>query len=264
MLRLASKKIVFPFIVLILFSFGSQIKAEENKIRVMAAASLTEMFTELAAEYEAQKYGEVECNFAGSQALYSQISLGVSADIFASANLKYMEQLQSLEMVEEPKIFAQNKLIVAVNKESSINEFCDLAAGGVKLVIADESVPVGSYTLKMLDKEKNNTQLDSDFKEKFMANVVSKEVDVKSVVNKIYLGEVDAGIVYQTDITPESAERLNVIEIDAKYNVTASYPIAVLNSSDNKQIARDFIDYIYSESGGEILAKYGFSKVGSD
>jgi len=116
----------------------------------------------------------------------------------------------------------------------------------------------------MLNKEKDNSQLESDFKEKFMNNVVSKEVDVKSVVNKIYLGEVDAGIVYQTDITPKTSEKLKVIEIEDSYNVIASYPIAVLNFSANKKEAQDFIEYIYSDAGGKILDKYRFVRVGSD
>ncbi|RAK11795.1 molybdate transport system substrate-binding protein [Halanaerobium saccharolyticum] len=266
MIKLKNNSIccLFMLILVVTAIFNFPVKAAESKIRVMAAASLTEMFTELAEEYEVKSGVEVECNFAGSQALYSQLIMGVGADVFASANIKYMDQLKDSKLVEDPKIFAENKLIAAVNKESGIDKFSELALEKVKLVIADESVPVGSYTIQMLNKEKNNSQLDKDFKEKFMNNVVSKEVDVKSVVNKVYLGEVDAGIVYQTDITPKTAEKLKVIEIEDNYNVTASYPIAVLNSSHNKKEALNFIEYIYSDAGGKILDKYGFTKVGSD
>jgi len=108
MIKLKRSKIIslFMFILLILIFFSFSIRAEE-KIRVMAAASLTEMFTELAEAYESESGVEVECNFAGSQALYSQIIMGVGADIFASANVKYMDQLEEKEIVEDPKIFAK-------------------------------------------------------------------------------------------------------------------------------------------------------------
>lgn len=266
MIKAKRRKIFFLLIVVLLILVFSnfQVRAKDKKIRIMAAASLTEMFTDLAEEYEIEKNVKIECNFAGSQALYSQIRMGVGADIFASANVKYMEKLHESKIVKNSKIFAQNKLIAAVNKESKIDELNDLAAKKLKLVIADKSVPVGSYTIQMLDKQKNNFLLGSNFKEKFMANVVSKEVDVKSVVYKVYLGEADAGIVYQTDITPLIAEKLNIIEIADKYNIIASYPIAVLNSSHSKDIAQEFIDYIYSDQGGKILSSYGFTKVGSD
>lgn len=260
-------KVFFLGIVLLLmviFLGYNYVQAEEP-VRVMAAASLTEVFTELAQTFTEKTGIIVECNFAGSQALYSQIKLGVNADIFASANIKYMNQLEEAEMVIEPAIFAKNKLIIAVSKASDkIAKIADLTAGDIKIVIADESVPVGGYTIKMLTKENSNPDLGENFKAEFMENVVSKELDVKSVVNKVYLGEADAGVVYQTDLTPTTKKKVTMLKIADKYNIIASYPIALLRSSQNKKAAQQFIDYIYSDEGSNILVKYGFSRPGMD
>jgi molybdate transport system substrate-binding protein len=176
-----------------------------------------------------------------------------------------MNQLKEAEMVIEPAIFAKNKLIIAVSKTSDkIVKIADLTAGDIKIVIADESVPVGGYTIKMLTKENSNPDLGENFKAEFMENVVSKELDVKSVVNKVYLGEADAGIVYQTDLTPTTKKKVTMLKIAEKYNIIASYPIALLKSSQNKEAAQQFIDYIHSDDGSNILVKYGFSRPGMD
>jgi molybdate transport system substrate-binding protein len=116
----------------------------------------------------------------------------------------------------------------------------------------------------MLTKENSNPDLGENFKAEFMENVVSKELDVKSVVNKIYLGEADAGVVYQTDLTPTTKKKVTMLKITDKYNIIASYPIALLKSSQNKEAAQQFIDYIYSDEGSNILVKYCFSRPGMD
>ncbi|MFP4199541.1 MAG: molybdate ABC transporter substrate-binding protein [Halanaerobium sp.] len=116
MMNLITKKqfikiLLITLLIISIFSF--QLGAEESQIRVMAAASLTEVFTEFAEAYERAYGTRVELNFAGSQALYSQLKMGVRADIFASANLEYMTDLEELELVGSPKIFAENKLVIA-------------------------------------------------------------------------------------------------------------------------------------------------------
>ncbi|MFN2339937.1 MAG: molybdate ABC transporter substrate-binding protein [Halanaerobium sp.] len=268
MMNFKNKKTISRISILILiliFICTSKLGAEAARIRVMAAASLTEVFTELVEEFEELMEVDVELNFAGSQALYSQITMGVGADIFASANLEYMEQLENSDIVEKPEIFAKNRLIIVVRKDMRrLAKLDDLEAEDLKLVIADESVPVGTYTLEMLTNKQSKPDTDSDFKDNFMARVVSKEVDVKNVLNKVYLKEADAGVVYQTDITARIESEFTTVEIPEDFNVIASYPIAVLNSSQNKKIAQKFIDYLYSEAGEKIIDKYGFIKAGSE
>ncbi|PRX19659.1 molybdate transport system substrate-binding protein [Orenia metallireducens] len=243
--------------------------SEPVTIRVMAAASLTEVFNDLKAAFE-EKYDDVklEINYAGSQALYSQIKSGVSADIFASANIKYMNQLDQADMVADPTIFARNKLVIVASKESAveINGIKDLLQNGISLVIADKSVPVGRYTVQMLEKQSRNPQLPSDYQEKFLAAIVSKELDVKSVLAKVELGEADAGVVYQTDANASNQDKVKVVDIKDQYNVIATYPISPLKdiSSAHQAAAAKFLDYLYSDKGGDILEGRGFIKVSRD
>ncbi|GAB6098271.1 molybdate ABC transporter substrate-binding protein [Halanaerocella petrolearia] len=227
----------------------------------MAAASLTEVFNDLKKEFETKYNSKLEINYAGSQALYSQIKAGVGADIFASANIKYIRQLDETDLVINPTIFAHNKLVIAVSKRNNdIHGMSDLVQDGVKLVIADESVPVGRYTKQMLDKQVNNPKLSSDYKESFLDAVVSKELDVKSVMAKVELGEVDAGVGYKTDVNASNLEQVRVIDIADQYNVIATYPIALLKgiSLQDKEIANKFLDYLYSKEGRRILTEHGF------
>jgi len=243
--------------------------SEPVTIRVMAAASLTEVFNDLKTAFE-EKYNDIklEINYAGSQALYSQIKTGVSADIFASANIKYMNQLDQANMVVNPTIFARNKLVIVASKQTpaKIDGIEDLLHDGISLVIADKSVPVGRYTVQMLEKQSNNPQLPSDYQEKFFNNIVSKELDVKSVLAKVELGEADAGVVYQTDANASNQDKIKVVDIKDKYNVIATYPISALKgiSSEHQVATAKFLDYLYSKEGGDILEGRGFIKVSRD
>lgn len=263
------RKIILVILInCVLFVFGCQDvnNGEETvTIRIMAAASLTEVFTELKNEFESSVEDiNLEINFAGSQALYSQIQSGVSADIFASANIKYMHKLEEADMAKDSTVFAHNKLVAAVSKSTSYNieSFVDLLDSGVKLVIADESVPAGRYTLQMLEKQKGNPEMPSNFQDMFLANVISKQLDVKSIVAKLELGEADAGIVYKTDINSSNMDKVRIVDIKDEYNVIANYPISIIKgiSSEKEEVARKFLDYLYSLKGERILEKHGFIK----
>lgn len=260
------KNIIFILLVLLTLTICQSIVfAQESSIRIMAAASLTEVFNDLKAGFEEKYDGiDLEINYAGSQALYSQIKMGVTADIFASANIKYMDQLEEAEMLINPTVFAHNILVIAVSKETyfEIQAIKDLIRDDIKLVIADDSVPVGRYTVQMLEKQSENPVLPANFQEKFFENVVSKELDVKSVAAKVELGEADAGIVYKTDINSSNKDKVKVLNIEDEYNVTATYPISILKgiSLKNEEIANRFLDYLYSQEGGMILEEHGFIK----
>jgi len=228
----------------------------------MAAASLTESFNDIKKEFEKQHPDiKIQINYAGSQELVTQIELGVKADVFASANEFYMDKLSKENLVNNPKIFAHNKLIVAVSSSNkNIQNLNDLAKSGVKLAIASPAVPVGKYTLEMLSKIEKSGKFNPDYKKNFLHNVVTEELNVKSVLTKVTLGEADAGVVYKTDITPEVSKKVRIISIDNKYNVIASYPIALIKESANPKQAKSFISYVLSNNGQNILGKYGFMK----
>ena len=231
-------------------------------LNVFAAASLTDAFTEIGKNFEAANPGvTLSFNFAGSQALRTQIEEGAPADVFASANKTEMDNLISGSFVNQDaaQVFLNNKLIVILpaNNPAGLAELEDLAKPGMKLVLAAEEVPVGKYTRQALDTM--NGKFGSDFKDKVLTNLVSNEDNVKQVVAKVQLGEADAGIVYTSDAI--AAPDLKTIEIPAELNVIAKYPIAPLAKSANADLAQVFIEYILSSDGQDILQKWGFAPV---
>jgi len=238
-----------------------QAPAPDQKLTVFAAASLTDAFKEIGEQFKQQTPGvTVESNFAGSQQLRTQLEQGAVADVFASANTKEMNTaIQSgLVVSGTQKTFVRNRLAVIVPKDNpaGIKELTDLAKPGLKIVLADASVPVGGYALTVL--EKMNADFGATFSQTVLSNVVSYENDVKQVVAKIQLGEGDAGIVYSSDVTPGAATKVTKIDIPDKYNVLATYPIAVLKSAPQADLAAKFMAYVLSADGQAILQKWGF------
>jgi molybdate transport system substrate-binding protein len=238
-------------------------KVELKTLTVLAAASLTESFTELGKLFETQNPGvTVTFNFAGSQQLAQQLGEGADADVFASASKKYMDAaIESKSVIaDDAKTFAKNRLVVIFPKDNpaGLMELKDLTKTGVKLDLADKVVPVGQYSLDFLDKAVKDPGFGPQFKDNVIKNVVSYEDNVKTVLNKIVLGEADAGIVYITDITPEAAKKVGTIEIPDSLNTIASYPIAPISDSKNPELAKAFVALILSPDGQAIMAKYGF------
>jgi molybdate transport system substrate-binding protein len=229
----------------------------EQTLTVFAAASLTEAFN----EFKQQNPGVTpEFNFAGSQQLRTQLEQGAIADVFASANTKEMNGAIQSGLVASgtQKTFVRNRLTVIVPKDNpgGIKELKDLGQPGLKIVLAAASVPVGGYALTALGNM--NADFGATFSQTVMANVVSYEDNVKQVVAKIQLGEGDAGIVYTSDVTPDAAEKVTNIDIPDQYNVLATYPIAVLKSALQPDLAARFVDYVLSADGQAILKKWGF------
>jgi len=260
------KKIILLILTLSFFLNLSNISlAKNNKvtiIRVMAAYSLKESFDEIKRQFENTHTNiDVEINYAGSQQLVSQIEHGVNADIFACANKEYMEQLNKQGLMVNPKVFAHNKLIIAVSANAkNVNTLNDLVKTHVKLAIAAQTVPIGKYTLELLTNLEKSGTVSPNYRRKYLNNVISNELNVKDVLAKIELEEADAGVVYKTDITREKTNKIRILNINDKYNVTITYSIAILKDSKNKQSAQLFISYILSNEGQKILRNKGFTK----
>lgn len=236
---------------------------EERTLTVLAAASLTESFNELGTLFESQNPGvKVTLSFAGSQALAQQLSQGAEADVFASANQKYMDAAIEVNRVNRDgaKIFVTNRLVVIFPKDNpaGLKELKDLAKPGLKLDLADPSVPIGQYTVSFLDKAIEDPGFDPQFKEDVLNNVVSYEDNVKAVVTKVSLGEADAGIVYVTDITTDAADKVGKLDIPDALNTIASYPIAPVSDGKYPDLAQALIGLVLSPEGQQIMAKYGF------
>jgi molybdate transport system substrate-binding protein len=263
----------FPFslsslllISLMLMALGgcAQPAQPPKTLTVFAAASLTESFTEIGKQFEAENHNvKVTFNFAGSQQLRAQLEQGAKADVFASANTKEMTTAiisDSLVVSGTQHTFVTNRLAVIVPKSNpgKITSLADLARPGLKLDLADPSVPVGQYALDMLGKMSQDATFGTAFKDKVVANVVSREDNVKSVVAKVRLGEADAGVVFTTDITPDAAKELTTLDVPDRFNVIAVYPIAPLKNAVEPKLASQFVDWVLSSKGQQVFAKYGF------
>ncbi|MBI5568134.1 MAG: molybdate ABC transporter substrate-binding protein [Chloroflexi bacterium] len=236
--------------------------ASETKLTVFAAASLTDAFTEIGAQFKQQHTGvTLEFNFAGSQQLRTQLEQGAVADVFASANTKEMAAAiqAGLAISGRQQTFVHNRLAIIIPKDNpgGVTDLKDLSKPGLKIVLAATSVPVGDYALTSLDKM--NADFGATFSQTVIANVVSYEDNVKQVVAKVQLGEADAGIVYTSDVTPQVADKLIRLDIPDKYNVLAAYPIAVLKSAPNADLAAAFVGYVLSDQAQAVLHKWGLA-----
>jgi molybdate transport system substrate-binding protein len=237
-----------------------------GNITVFAAASLTDAFTELAAEFKKADpgVGEVTFNFAGSSALRTQLEQGARADIFASADVVQMDAAKKGGVISAgDRIFARNSLVIITPKDNpaKIAAPVDLKKSGIKLVLAAPEVPVGNYARQMFMKMDADPAYGAGFNDAALKNVVSNESNVKQVVAKVQLGEADAGVVYGTDITASVAPDLNRVDVPAAVNVIAEYPIAMTKDASNAKTAQAFIDFVSSAAGQTILKKYGFQGI---
>jgi molybdate transport system substrate-binding protein len=212
-------------------------------ITVMAAASLTDVFPRIA---PGPRY-----SFAGSDQLALQIRQGAPADVYAAASPKYTQLLYRDGFVQKSVVFATNKLIVLVPRSNPahITTVYDLRREGIKLVIGDRTVPIGSYTRQILDALGITTDV--------MENVVSQETDVKGIVTKVALGEADAGFVYLTDAKPV-ASRTRSIALPAWAQPPVRYELAVVKASSNLSAAKAFVKKVTSKRGRQLLSKAGF------
>jgi molybdate transport system substrate-binding protein len=212
-------------------------------LNVFAAASLTEVFPKID---KSERY-----SFAGSDQLALQIRQGAPADLFASASPKYAELAYRDGYVQKPVVFATNKLIVVVPKSNpgGIKTVYDLRRHGLKIVIGDKAVPIGSYTRQILDA----LGITNDV----MSNVVSQETDVKGIVGKVALGEADAGFVYRTDARPV-AGHTRTIALPDWAQPPIRYEIAIVKSSAHPAAARAYLKRVTSTRGRKLLAAAGF------
>jgi molybdate transport system substrate-binding protein len=212
-------------------------------LTVFAAASLTAVLPQID---KSERY-----SFAGSDQLALQIRQGAPADLFASASPKYTELAYRDGYVQKPVVFATNKLIILVPRSNpaGIKTVYDLRRTGLKIVIGDKTVPIGTYTRQILDA----LGITSDV----MKNVVSQETDVKGIAAKVALGEADAGFVYETDARPV-ASRTRTIALPDWAQPPVRYEVAVVKTTSHAAAARAYIKRLTSKRGRRLLAAAGF------
>jgi molybdate transport system substrate-binding protein len=232
-------------------------------LTVFAASSLTDSFTEIGKAFDAKTGSKTNFQFAGSQVLRTQLENGAKADVYASANSAQFDPLVKADLIAGGVAFTKNRLVVIVPKKGkgNVKTLLDLAKPGIKLVIADKTVPVGQYSHQIFEALAKSTKFGTDYNARVLKNVVSEETNVRQVALKVQLGEADAGVVYTTDVTPNLAPSVIQIAIPARYNVIAKYPIGVLKNSSNLNAAKAFTDFVFSHDGQKILGKWGFLSV---
>jgi molybdate transport system substrate-binding protein len=208
-------------------------------ITVFAAASLTEPFND--AGFDAT------FSFAGSQQLVAQITAGAPADVVATADQESMARLVAAGLVEPPVDFARNSLRIAVRpgNPKAVRGLGDLARSDLKVVLADPAVPAGRYARQALDKAG------------VIVKPVSLDLDVKSVLSKVTLGEADAGIVYATDVAA-AGSGVGSVDIPSEHNVAATYPVAVVKGTKHPEAARAFVAQLLNGRGRDALLARGF------
>ena len=238
--------------------------AEGVTLNVFAAASLTDAFNEIGAAFGAANPGvSVVFNFAGSNQLAAQIAAGAPADVFAAADAAQMAAAVASGRVDAgaARPLATNRLVVVVpaGNPAGIATLQELAVPDTLLVLAAEEVPVGRYALAFLDRAAADAAFGGGFRAAVLANVVSYEANARGVLNKVALGEADAGIVYASDRV--GAEGVAALQIPDTLNVVAQYPIAPLNDSAQPELAASFVAWVLGEAGQAVLADYSFGPV---
>lgn len=219
-----------------------------QRVLVFAAASLTAAFEDLAAGYERdQPDVEVSLHFGGSSQLAMQLREGAAADVFASADPTNMQRVVDAGLVEgEPVVFAHNHLAIVVRRGNPkrIAGLADLARADVAVALCGPEVPAGRYAREALQKAGVEVASRSD------------EQNVKALVAKVQLGEIDAAIAYVTDAR---APDLEGVPLPAAHDVRAEYPIALLGAAPARQAGAAFVRFVTSPRGREILAAHGFA-----
>ncbi|MEU8382657.1 molybdate ABC transporter substrate-binding protein [Streptosporangium sp. NPDC048865] len=217
-------------------------------LTVFAAASLTGTFTELGRTFEAAHPGTtVRFNFGSSATLARQIVAGAPADVFAAASPATMKTVTDASLAASPVTFARNTLQIAVpaDNPAKVDDLADLTDPRVKVALCAEQVPCGAAAVKALDAAG------------LKVTPVTLEQDVKATLTKVELGEVDAALVYRTDVIA-SAGKVDGIDFPEAEKAINDYPIAPLSKAPAPEAAKRFVDLVLSQQGEDVLTKAGF------
>ncbi|TNE91542.1 MAG: molybdate ABC transporter substrate-binding protein [Deltaproteobacteria bacterium] len=225
----------------------------ERELTVLAAASLTDAYQDMALAFEQAHPGvDVVLSVAGSQTLATQIRHGIGADVFASANEAHIRAVADEGLVAAPRALARNALVLAVRSDTHPVEFAALDEVG-SLVVGDTDVPVGRYTATLLDAAEQS--YGEAWRAGVEARVVSREPSVRLVAAKVAMGEADAALVYATDA--RAVPGLRAIAVPATEQ-PPEYFHARLTDSTHPELAEAWLAFVESAEGQRILAEHGF------
>jgi molybdate transport system substrate-binding protein len=236
-------------------SSDASASGETTELRVFAASSLTAAFSQLGEDFE-QAHDDVRVSFTfgSSTDLAQRIAGGDGADVFAAANEAAMDTVASAPGIGRRTDFAANHLVIVTPLDNPANVVSlDSLTAPMAIAIGAEGTPIGDYTRQVLGAE--------GIEHAVMTNVVSNEPDDASIVAKVESGDVDAGIVYTSDV-PITAGRLHAVEIPARANLTAVYPIGVVTGARSADAAAAFVDFVLGDHGQVVLDSHGFEPAG--
>ncbi len=220
----------------------------EASVLVLAAASLTDAFTTMADEFESEHPDvDVQVSFGGSSTLQVQVEEGAPADIVAFADGVPVDALAAEGLVDDPVVFATNSvvLVTPTDNPGGVTTIDDLADPDLLVGVCAPQVPCGRYAREVLSQSGVDASVDTE------------EPDVRSLAAKVASGELDAALVYATDVEAFDGE-LATIPLPDGVDVGAEYPIAVLDDSSAADGARLFVDFVLSPTGQAVLSAAGF------
>jgi len=251
-LRATSAVVIAALSSAMLAACSSSEKTDTGKVtgtvQVFAAASLTEVFTDLGQQFEMDHPGtKVVFQFAASSALATNINEGDKADVFASASPTNMQTVVAAGNASEPKTFAKNQMEIAVPPDNPghVDSLDDLAKPGVKVALCQPQVPCGKTALQVFTNANITVQ------------PVTEQPDVKSALAQVENDAVEAGVVYVTDVK-SAGTKVKGVGISADVNASTAYPIAVIKSSGNKPTAQAWVSFVFSGTGQSALTAAGF------
>lgn len=220
-----------------------------GELTVFAAASLSGAFDELAAQFEAQHpdLDVLPVSYDGSSVLSTQLIGGAPADVFASADETNMEKVTDAALAHDPETFATNILQIAVapGNPLDIESLADLTDPELTVIVCAPEVPCGNASKTLLDSAGITLE------------PASEEQNVTAVLSKVKSGEVDAGLVYQTDVSA-AGDAVTGIDIDGSKKAMNVYPVVALKDAANPDAAQAFITFVLSDEGQSVLAEFGF------
>ena len=229
---------------------GSATSSVTGTITVFAAASLTDVFEDIAEDFEAANPGaELVFNFAASSTLATQINEGAPADVFASASPATMTTVTDADNADgDPVVFVRNQLVIAVEAGNplGIQGLEDLTDPSVTVALCAEQVPCGAAAKTAIEASG------------LTITPVSFEENVRAALSKVSLGEVDAALVYATDAAID--DTVDAVEFPESAEAINDYPIVVLRDAPNKPGAEAFVAWVLSSEGAAVLTEYGFQQ----
>ena len=242
------KKIAYLLIITFFFSCsGTKTKNVKEEITVFAAASLTDVITDLAANFEKEHNVTVKLNLAASGTLARQIEQGADADVYLSANKSWMDFLVEKGKSKETAVLAKNDLVLIspINKDFQFEKVDSLlSATTSRIAVGDPGyVPAGKYAMQVFDYY----QLE-------LTSKLFQTTDVRSALMMVELGELDFGIVYKTDALQSKKVKVIYTFPDESHKPVQYYQVLI----SQKDLAKEFYNYLYSPESKKVLANYSF------